>query len=352
MHNQNKTSVVKYLKSNITAKKGVNFVREIVESSGCLFHKIEQENDLGIDGIIEFIQDEKPANKSIAVQIKSGPSYFQSNKKTCVIPIENHRDYWSNYALPVCGIVYIPELGKGFWTNIKSHLENDKELKTIKFIADRSNQLDLANFNRLFLPNILNQTPDLTLIEAVSFFDSANENEFVLGSLILFRKYVNEKITWDKYINHILNDTLENLNGGIIYRLAHIPWHPDIWYRGESISEETKNYALKKINRFEKPEVIKLLSLIEEGIGIQRGTIGQSIEAILSKVNGIENILAEIINDKNIDLLIRHSASAIYAYYLQEKSFDLLENFTEEESWFIPILVDHIKEFKYYNPYQ
>ena len=142
------------------------------------------------------------------------------------------------------------------------------------------------------------------------------------------------------------------MNGGIIYRLAHIPWHPDIWYRGESISEETKNYALKKINRFEKPEVIKLLSLIEEGIGIQRGTIGQSIEAILSKVNGIENILAEIINDKNIDLLIRHSASAIYAYYLQEKSFDLLENFTEEESWFIPILVDHIKEFKYYNPYQ
>ena len=97
------------------------------------------------------------------------------------------------------------------------------------------------------------------------------------------------------------------MNGGIIYRLAHIPWHPDIWYRGESISEETKNYALKKINRFEKPEVIKLLSLIEEGIGIQRGTIGQSIEAILSKVNGIENILAEIINDKNIDLLIRHS---------------------------------------------
>lgn len=202
MHNQKKT-VVKYLKSNITAKQGVNFVREIVENSGCLFHKIEQENDLGIDGIIEFIQDEKPAHRSVAVQIKSGPSYFQSNNKTCVIPVKNHSEYWSNYALPVCGIVYVPELEIGFWTNIKSHLKNDKNLKSIKFIADRSNQLDLANFNRLFLPNVLNQTPNLSLDEAISFFNSDNDNEFVLGSLILFRKYINEKITWDKYIDYI-----------------------------------------------------------------------------------------------------------------------------------------------------
>lgn len=344
--------MVKYLKSNITAKKGVNFIREIVESSGSLFHKIEQENDLGIDGIIEFIQDEKPANKSIAVQIKSGSSYFQSNKKICLIPIENHREYWSNYALPVCGIVYVPELGKGFWTNIKSHLDSNKDLKTIRFSADRSNQLDLDNFNRLFLPNILGQTPDLSLIEAVSFFDSVNENEFILGSLVLFKKYINEKITWDRYINHIINTDAKSLNSKIIYRIAHIPWHTDIWYRGELITEETKNYALKKISQFKDNEVLKLLSLIEEDIGIRRGTIGQSIEAILSKVNGIENILSKIINDKNINLLIRHSASAIYAYYLQEKSFGLLENFTKEESWFIPILVDHIKEFKYYNPYQ
>jgi len=343
--------MVKYLKSNITAKRGVNFVREVVESSGCLFHKIEQENDLGIDGIIEFIQDEKPAHKSVAVQIKSGPSYFQSKKEICIIPIENHREYWSNYALPVCGIVYVPELGLGFWTNIKSHLENDKKSKSIKFVAGRSNQLDLANFNRLFLPNVLNQTPNLSLNEAISFFDSNIDNEFVLGSLILFRKYINEKITWDKYISHINESDAKDINKGIIYRLSHIPWHSDIWYSGEPILAETNKYVLDKINQFKKSDVIKFLSLIEEGIGFQRGTIGQSIEAILSKVNRIENILAEIIREKNTDLIIRHSAAVIYAYYLQEKSLKLLETFTEEESWLIPTLVEHIKEFKCYDLY-
>jgi|GEM_PF-428708 len=348
---QPKKNVVKYLKSNITAKAGVNFVREIVENSGCLFHKIEQDNDLGIDGIIEFIQDEKPAHKSVAVQIKSGPSYYQPNKSTCIIPIEKHREYWTNYALPVCGIVYIPELKKGYWTNIKSQLKSDSELKSIKFIANRSNQLDLVNFNRLFVPNVLNQTPDLSLEEAVSFFDSDYENEFVLGSLILFRKHVNKKVTWDKFIEHIRKSNAEDINEEIVYRLAHIPWHPDIWYQGEPILGETKEYCLKKIKKFKEEDVIKLLSLIDEGIGIQRGTIGQSIEAILSQASEIECMLAEIINNKSIELNIRHSAAAIYAYYLQEGSLELLGKFSEEESWYFAMLVGFIKEFKHYNLY-
>lgn len=37
----------KYSNSSITAKIGINYVRTIVEESGSLFHKIEQENDLG-----------------------------------------------------------------------------------------------------------------------------------------------------------------------------------------------------------------------------------------------------------------------------------------------------------------
>ena len=72
----------------------------------------------------------------------------------------------------------------------------------------------------------------------------------------------------------------------------------------------------------------------------------------LQEISAGKTTFEEIIKDKTIDLIIRHSASAIYAYYLQEKSFKLFETFTEEESWFIPRLVEHIKEFKYYNPYQ
>ena len=57
--------MVKYKQTNITAKRGVNFVRSPVEQEGCLFHKIEQENDLGIDALIELIKDEHPLNNKL-----------------------------------------------------------------------------------------------------------------------------------------------------------------------------------------------------------------------------------------------------------------------------------------------
>lgn len=60
-------------------QKGINFLKGIVEDNGSIFHKIEQENDFGIDCIIEFFKDEEPINISIAFQIKSGSSYI--NKK-------------------------------------------------------------------------------------------------------------------------------------------------------------------------------------------------------------------------------------------------------------------------------
>lgn len=112
--------MVKYKRTNVTAKTGVNFVRSLVESEGCLFHKIELENDLGIDAIIELVKGETPLHKRIAVQIKSGQSYYNPGSEECLIPIENHREYWASYELPVIGVIFVPSLGRAFWVDIKN----------------------------------------------------------------------------------------------------------------------------------------------------------------------------------------------------------------------------------------
>lgn len=59
----------RYPQSAVTAKRGINYVRTAVEDAGSLFIKIEQKNDLGIDALVELIQDGKPLNQQIAVQI-------------------------------------------------------------------------------------------------------------------------------------------------------------------------------------------------------------------------------------------------------------------------------------------
>jgi hypothetical protein len=333
----------KYKKTNITAKLGVNYVKNIVEESGCIFHKIEQENDLGIDGIIEFIRDEKPANKSISLQIKSGLSYFNEKNKECIIPVKSHFDYWSKYPLP--------EFKKGYWVDIKKYFEENGEVSVIKYPANRTNEFDLLNFNRIFIPFNLNEVPVIPLEEALSFFESEHRDEFTLGMVVLFRKYVNQKKVWELFLKMVKQNQAEEIPSSLIYYLAHIPWHPDIWYRGEPISDEIKEYALNEISQFDKDIVIKLISLIDEETGITRGTIGQSIEAIISKVDNINGMLENIMLDESIELSIKHSSALIYAYYKAEKSLAFLSKLKIEESWFIPEIVNQIKEYKWINPY-
>lgn len=344
--------MIKYKSSNITAKKGINFIRSIVEDSGCLFHKIEQENDLGIDAIIEFIDGEKPAHKSIATQIKSGPTYYNNSSKTCSIPVKNHYEYWLNYPLDVCGIVYIPSLKVAYWTNIKKHLEENKEIKTITFNADRSNQLTQESFKNIYIPNVLRKTPNLSLDEAVSFFNSNQKGEFMLGTFVLFRKYVNELITWQNFIKHINNCQIEDLNPHILYYLAHINWHGDIWYRGDQINEEIKIYVRKETDKFSVDVISKILSLINEEILISRGTIGQSIDAILTSSNGINQKLEKIISNISKSETIRTAASIIYAFKNQEASIPFLSQFTEDQLWSASQITKNLIEYKYFNPYQ
>jgi hypothetical protein len=86
-----------------------------VEEANCIFHKIEQENDLGIDGLIELIRNEAPLNKQFAVQIKSGESYFVPKTQECLIPIDGHREYWTAYPLPVIGLVFVPSQKAAYW---------------------------------------------------------------------------------------------------------------------------------------------------------------------------------------------------------------------------------------------
>ena len=49
-----------YKRSAVTAKQGINFVRSTVEDAASLFIKIEQENDLGVDALLEPLKDERP----------------------------------------------------------------------------------------------------------------------------------------------------------------------------------------------------------------------------------------------------------------------------------------------------
>lgn len=340
-----------YKQTNITSKNGINYIRNIVEATGCLFHKIEQENDLGIDCIIEFTKNEKPVHKSIAVQIKSGKSYYDEKKNQCIIPVNSHFEYWTKYSLPVFGFIYIPQLEKAYFVNIKLHLQNNKNTNIIRFNCTRSNVIDLDSFKNIFIPSILNEIPIMDFKDAISFFCSDKLEESYLGAKVLFRRYKNNKITWDKLVGYVINANVEDIDLNVIYYLSHIPWHPDIYHYGEILNDDIRSYAKSLIKNFDQGTVLKLINLIDHEEGIVRGSIGQSIEVIISCIENIEVHLIDIIENDFIELQTKEIACSILAYYNGSYSIKTL-NKLKQESEIVSNIIAFLEEYKSFDFYQ
>jgi hypothetical protein len=300
----------KYPVSNKTSKVGVNFVRTVVETSNSIFTEIPQQNDIGIDGIIEVIQDEHPTGHCIAVQIKSGRSFFTSAKNQCHFPVDNHAAYWMKYPLSVYGIVYVPENSCGYWVNIKKYLEENQGANQIRYPRSKTNIFNLVNFNKVFVPFIIGTLPEFKYDEALELFHSTNQGENYVGLIILFRKYSNRNDVWDEFIKYFRETEISKIPDIFIYFLAHIPWHMDIFGGIDKITRESRDYGKSLIDTFGKDDVLKLLQFIDEN-GIGRGSIGQSVEAIVSSIPMRQTILDEISKDDDLPISLREWAGVI-----------------------------------------
>jgi hypothetical protein len=77
-------------------------------------------HDYGIDAQVEIVKDDKPTGDLIAIQIKSGSSYFSEIKNESIVfrTDDSHIDYWFRHCLPVIIIIYNPCDDICYWQNI------------------------------------------------------------------------------------------------------------------------------------------------------------------------------------------------------------------------------------------
>ena len=342
---------LKYPKTNSTAKVGVGYIRAIVDHHNCIFQEIDTKNDLGIDAIIEIVKDEKPVSMFVATQIKSGKTYFNKKSNMCRIPVKNHFNYWINHPLPVYGIVYVPELGDAYWVDIKSYLRHNPKTTIITFERTLANQINKDTFYTIFVPRLLNEVPDINNAFAKELFQSDKQDEFYLGLYTLYKKFADKNDTWQLFVDYFINKPIDKIPNFLIYIFAHLPWHPDISYFNGTMTKEAQKYGKLQLKKFGKTEILKLLEFIDEENFIARGTLGQSVEAIISIIPNFKNFLKEIIQTKELKIQLREFAATIYAMHLGAKSLPTLKEISEEESCLILELIKHIEEFEEFNPY-
>lgn len=118
---------MRWPKTQKTANAGLLFVQAVVNEHGSIYRPVHQETDIGIDGYIELINVEEASGRLIAVQIKSGETYFSTRDNEFVVAVDQrHLDYWTAYMVPVILVSYNPVADLGAWVSIRDYIERER----------------------------------------------------------------------------------------------------------------------------------------------------------------------------------------------------------------------------------
>ena len=101
---------------------GVNAVERAFLDMGWIFRE-QRISDFGIDAHAEPKQGGRPTGQLIAMQIKTGKSYFRKRGEDFVFYGERkHREYWRSHALPVFIVLHNPEINLTIWQRVDDRL--------------------------------------------------------------------------------------------------------------------------------------------------------------------------------------------------------------------------------------
>lgn len=149
----------KYQTTNAMERVGVNAIAQAIARLGLIWRETPMA-DVGIDGQIEYVdKDGYATGRIIAVQIKSGKSFFKEKETSWIYyPEKKHKFYWERFPLPVIIILHDPETNQSYWQDIRQAL-----------------RISISLENGILIPkaNILQKTNALALFEGFAALDQS-----------------------------------------------------------------------------------------------------------------------------------------------------------------------------------
>lgn len=104
-----------------TERQGVAALEMFFATQGWFFRE-QFVQDWGIDAHVEIVRNGKPTGELIALQIKSGKSYFAGEDDESV-PFktdEQHMKYWTEHSIPIVVVIYNPDTKQMYWQHIST----------------------------------------------------------------------------------------------------------------------------------------------------------------------------------------------------------------------------------------
>lgn len=131
---------------------GINALQNYAASNSQIWRETATA-DVGIDGNLEFVNPGGFATgKVIAVQVKSGPSYFKNESATGwkFYPEEKHRGYWEAFPLPVILVLHDPASNKSYWADVRQALRTPSRTEEVFIEVPQHNLLQTTEPTQLF----------------------------------------------------------------------------------------------------------------------------------------------------------------------------------------------------------
>ncbi len=263
----------------IKDRLGIAATEYFFSENGWLFRE-QPTNDYGIDAHVEIVAEQHPTGKLIALQIKSGKSYFEEETEHAYIfrTDDKHVAYWVNHSMPVVLILFDPDTKQAYWQPI-SRETVESTGKQWKVLVPKTNTIDKSEYTLSGFASLTQPEPCIRRLNRLrvdrKWMDLIAEGDVVR---VQFDDWVNKSLS--RYQVTILTDSEEekwpmlyNPGIGIEGMLEHyFPWatftmdvdayyqaRDDGWYETPedivpiSDNGETESYSLiLSLNEFGK----------------------------------------------------------------------------------------------------
>lgn len=134
-------------------RRGVHHCGEIAERNNWMFRE-QPIDDVGIDAHMEFIESTGKPKQLLALQIKSGSSWFKEKKDNYIIfrdINERQYKYWTMNSLPCIVVLYNPDDDMCIWEKLTAEtIEKTKGGNGKGFFVK-------VPLNQVFLNNLSNE---------------------------------------------------------------------------------------------------------------------------------------------------------------------------------------------------
>ena len=103
-----------------TGRLGVTLAQHAFEKAKWLFRRDGGDTDYGLDAYVKVTDEGGPTGQLVALQIKSGASYFSEEKNGCYVyrGDNEHLRYWVNHSLPVIIVLVHEKTEKIVWQHV------------------------------------------------------------------------------------------------------------------------------------------------------------------------------------------------------------------------------------------